>query len=96
MGYGTFGVMTPEERAIYDKIKWGSQQSKIDQIAETMVKKPRENSQTKLGEAFLMLQEMGVSTQDIADRVGYDVQTVRNRMTDARNKRKEEADADGN
>ena len=90
VGYGTFGVMTPEERRIYDKIKSGSQQTKIDQIAETMVKRPRENNQARLGEAFLMLKEMGVSTKEIAERVGYDEQTVRNRMTDARNKRAEQ------
>ena len=94
VGYGTFGVMTPEERAIYDRVKRGSQKTKIDQIADTMVKKPREKNQVKLGEAFLVLKEMGLSTKEIAERVGYDPQSVRNRIAEARNRKKEAEEVD--
>ena len=86
IGYGTFGVMTPEEKKIYEQVKRGSQKTKMEEIADKMVKKPtqREKIQINLGESFIMLRELGVSVEEIAQRTGYEVDSVKSRIRQAR------------
>lgn len=80
IGYGTFGVMTPEERKAYDKIKRKSQEAKMNEIArkDNNTLRGKNKRMTERQEVLLAaLREQGVDFDTLANLTGLEKESVK-------------------
>lgn len=99
VAYGTFPRMSDEDRKVYNKLKANSQKRLMDKIAGKGPQKENRNTKImsdqkkRLQNASMRMQEMGMSTAEIAEVLGCDDQIVRDYIVDG--KRRKEAEMEG-
>lgn len=96
IGYGMFPQMTPEERAIYDKIKEESQEAKMREIRENAAKRDVSSKDRAVDAnkkiCLYLHEELGVSYEEIAKVTGMTKTWARDQCCYGRKLKRDEED----
>jgi len=94
VGYGRFDPMTEEEKTQYKEIKLKSQQNKLNEIAGRDKERNKyDKAQDKMCDAMLMLYENGMSQEELCQKFGYSMASVRPMLSRARKNREQRGEA---